>query len=88
MPKITAQTGIFVKYFIYIYCKFLINYYYFVFFLFSISPVPDYDKQHSRVAGGMRPAISLAQLCEMDPEETPSSRGLIAQWENLIQQNA
>lgn len=53
----------------------------------SISPIPDYDKQQQR-GGGMRPAVSLAQLCEMDPEETPSSKGLIAQWENLIQQNA
>nr|XP_013101265.1 unnamed protein product [Stomoxys calcitrans] len=44
-------------------------------------------EQHTRSAG-MRPALSLAQLCDVDPEEAPSSRGLIAQWENLIQQNA
>lgn len=50
--------------------------------------MPDYDKQQTRSTGGMRPAISLAQLCDLDPEEAPSSRGLIAQWENLIQQNA
>ncbi|XP_061393426.1 probable basic-leucine zipper transcription factor H [Musca vetustissima] len=54
----------------------------------SLSPIPDYDKQQQQQRGGMRPAVSLAQLCEMDPEETPSSKGLIAQWENLIQQNA
>uniref|UniRef100_T1PFI5 Uncharacterized protein n=1 Tax=Musca domestica TaxID=7370 RepID=T1PFI5_MUSDO len=55
----------------------------------SISPIPDFNKQQKfSGAGGMRPAVSLAQLCEMDPEETPSSKGLIAQWENLIQQNA
>ncbi|XP_037809251.1 uncharacterized protein LOC119602004 isoform X2 [Lucilia sericata] len=62
----------------------------------SVSPMPDFDKQQSRAAaagsgsggGGMRPAVSLAQLCDLTPEEAPSSRGLIAQWENLIQQNA
>lgn len=36
--------------------------------------------------GGMRPAMSLAQLCDLDPEEAPSSHKLIAQWESLIQQ--
>uniref|UniRef100_A0A1L8EG03 Uncharacterized protein n=1 Tax=Haematobia irritans TaxID=7368 RepID=A0A1L8EG03_HAEIR len=46
------------------------------------------SEQHTRNGGGMRPAVSLAQLCDVDPEEAPSSRGLIAQWENLIQQNA
>ncbi|KAM7349071.1 mitotic spindle positioning protein meduse [Cochliomyia hominivorax] len=59
----------------------------------SVSPMPEYDKQHQRSTagsgnGGMRPAVSLAQLCDLDPQEAPSSRGLIAQWENLIQQNA
>ncbi|XP_044316824.1 probable basic-leucine zipper transcription factor N [Drosophila rhopaloa] len=37
---------------------------------------------------GMRPAMSLAQLCDLTPEEAPSSRGLIAQWESLIKKNA
>ncbi|EDW48915.1 GM11569 [Drosophila sechellia] len=37
---------------------------------------------------GMRPAMSLAQLCDLTPEEAPSSRGLIAQWENMIKKNA
>lgn len=57
----------------------------------SVSPMPDFDKQQARSAGasgGLRPAVSLAQLCDLTPEEAPSSRGLIAQWENLIQQNA
>uniref|UniRef100_A0A182RXS9 A-kinase anchor protein 2 C-terminal domain-containing protein n=1 Tax=Anopheles funestus TaxID=62324 RepID=A0A182RXS9_ANOFN len=36
--------------------------------------------------GGMRPAMSLAQLCDLDPQEAPSSHKLIAQWESLIQQ--
>lgn len=59
----------------------------------SVSPMPEFDKQQRSAAGssgnnGMRPAVSLAQLCDLDPEEAPSSRGLIAQWENLIQQNA
>lgn len=33
----------------------------------------------------MRPAVSLAQLCDVDPDEAPSSHRLIAQWENIIQ---
>ncbi|XP_020805080.1 uncharacterized protein LOC110181617 [Drosophila serrata] len=33
---------------------------------------------------GMRPAMSLAQLCDMTPKEAPSSRDFIAQWESLI----
>ncbi|KAH8368423.1 hypothetical protein KR084_011392, partial [Drosophila pseudotakahashii] len=37
---------------------------------------------------GLRPAMSLAQLCDLTPEEAPSSRGLIAQWESLIKKNA
>jgi len=32
--------------------------------------------------------MSLAQLCDLTPEEAPSSRGLIAQWESLIKKNA
>ncbi|SPP78880.1 ras guanine nucleotide exchange factor Y [Drosophila guanche] len=38
--------------------------------------------------GGMRPAMSLAQLCDLTPEEAPSSHRLIAQWESLIKKNA
>lgn len=37
---------------------------------------------------GMRPAVSLAQLCDLTPEEAPSSHRLIAQWESLIKKNA
>uniref|UniRef100_A0A182N2P0 A-kinase anchor protein 2 C-terminal domain-containing protein n=1 Tax=Anopheles dirus TaxID=7168 RepID=A0A182N2P0_9DIPT len=40
----------------------------------------------SGCGGGMRPAMSLAQLCDLDPQEAPSSHKLIAQWESLIQQ--
>jgi len=36
----------------------------------------------------LKPAVSLAQLCDLDPQEAPSSHRLIAQWESLIQQNA
>ncbi|XP_055592764.1 uncharacterized protein LOC129744315 [Uranotaenia lowii] len=48
------------------------------------TPSPQFDNR-SRI-GGMRPAMSLAQLCDLDPEEAPSSHKLIAQWENIIQQ--
>ncbi|XP_064540637.1 rho GTPase-activating protein gacU isoform X2 [Drosophila montana] len=37
---------------------------------------------------GMRPAMSLAELCDLTPEEAPSSHRLIAQWESLIKKNA
>lgn len=52
--------------------------------------MPDFEKSSGgiRMQEGLRPALSLAQLCDLPPEETPSSRGLIAQWENLIQQNS
>uniref|UniRef100_A0A182FV57 A-kinase anchor protein 2 C-terminal domain-containing protein n=1 Tax=Anopheles albimanus TaxID=7167 RepID=A0A182FV57_ANOAL len=53
------------------------------------TPSPLFENR-SRTAngcgGGMRPAMSLAQLCDLDPEEAPSSHKLIAQWESLIQQ--
>lgn len=54
------------------------------------TPSPEFDgKQHYNRSVGMRPAMSLAQLCELDPQETPSSsHQLIAKWESLIQQNA
>ncbi|XP_037935152.1 uncharacterized protein LOC119669365 isoform X2 [Teleopsis dalmanni] len=55
----------------------------------STTPSPDFDtKLHFSRGSGMRPAMSLAQLCDLTPEEAPSSHRLIAQWENLIQQNA
>lgn len=42
----------------------------------------------SSFGSGMRPAMSLAQLCDLTPEEAPSSHRLIAQWESLIKKNA
>lgn len=56
------------------------------------TPSPQFDNRPGRggngcgVGGGMRPAMSLAQLCDLDPEEAPSSHKLIAKWEHLIQQ--
>lgn len=53
------------------------------------TPSPQFDNRLGRNGnggGGMRPAMSLAQLCDLDPEEAPSSHKLIAKWENLIQQ--
>jgi hypothetical protein len=36
----------------------------------------------------MRPAVSLAQLCDLDDEnEAPSSHKLIERWESIIQEN-
>ncbi|ALC49202.1 CG2556 [Drosophila busckii] len=43
---------------------------------------------NSGSSSGMRPAMSLAQLCDLTPEEAPSSHRLIAQWESLIKKNA
>ncbi|XP_055619678.1 uncharacterized protein LOC129764528 [Toxorhynchites rutilus septentrionalis] len=48
------------------------------------TPSPQMESRHR--SGGLRPAVSLAQLCDVDPEEAPSSHKLIAKWENLIQQ--
>ncbi|KAH8265147.1 hypothetical protein KR044_002097, partial [Drosophila immigrans] len=39
-------------------------------------------------SSGLRPAMSLAELCDLTPEEAPSSHRLIAQWESLIKKNA
>jgi hypothetical protein len=50
----------------------------------SDSPSPQFNRHGG--SGGMRPAVSLAQLCNVEPEEAPSSHRLIAQWENIIQQ--
>lgn len=49
------------------------------------SPSPLYHREMSR--NGLKPAVSLAQLCDVDPDEAPSSHRLIAQWESIIQQN-
>lgn len=38
--------------------------------------------------GFMRPAVSLAQLCDLDESETPcDSKRLIERWESIIQEN-
>ncbi|XP_061512087.1 uncharacterized protein LOC4577649 [Anopheles gambiae] len=54
------------------------------------TPSPLFENRSTRMGtgcgGGMRPAMSLAQLCDLDPQEAPSSHKLIAQWESLIQQ--
>lgn len=52
--------------------------------IFSNSPSPQFNRHGG--SGGMRPAVSLAQLCNVEPDEAPSSHRLIAQWENIIQQ--
>ncbi|GAB0086947.1 uncharacterized protein DMENIID0001_011780 [Sergentomyia squamirostris] len=45
------------------------------------TPSPKLDiHSHSK----LRPAISLAQLCDVDPTEAPSAPCLIAQWEDFI----
>ncbi|XP_055312769.1 uncharacterized protein LOC129574595 [Sitodiplosis mosellana] len=50
------------------------------------SPSPlYYQREMSRSV--LKPAVSLAQLCDVDPSETPSSHRLIAQWESIIQKN-
>lgn len=55
--------------------------------IFSDSPSPQFNRHGGGGGGGgMRPALSLAQLCNVEPDEAPSSHRLIAQWENLIQQ--
>ncbi len=51
---------------------------------FSDSPSPQFNRHGG--GGGMRPALSLAQLCNVEPDEAHSSHRLIAQWENIIQQ--
>lgn len=54
----------------------------------SDSPSPQFNRHGGGggVGGIMRPALSLAQLCNVEPDEAPSSHRLIAQWENIIQQ--
>ncbi|XP_067635373.1 uncharacterized protein mdu isoform X2 [Eurosta solidaginis] len=51
------------------------------------TPSPDFDIRKGG-CGTMRPAMSLAQLCDLPPEEAPSSHRLIEEWENRIQKNA
>lgn len=49
------------------------------------TPSPLFQREISR--SGLKPAVSLAQLCDVDPDEAPSSHRLIARWESIIQQN-
>lgn len=51
----------------------------------SLSPRDSPSPQFENRQRGMRPAMSLAQLCDLDPQEAPSSHKLIAKWETLIQ---
>ncbi|XP_012161531.1 uncharacterized protein LOC101450872 isoform X2 [Ceratitis capitata] len=51
------------------------------------TPSPDFEIRKNGF-GTMRPAMSLAQLCDLPPEEAPSSHRLIVEWENRIQMNA
>ncbi|XP_068158046.1 protein kinase 3 [Drosophila tropicalis] len=46
------------------------------------------NNSNGSISVGLRPAMSLAQLCDLTPEEAPSSHRLIAQWESLIKKNA
>lgn len=50
------------------------------------TPSPNLDQRPNGI-GGLRPAISLAKLCDLEPEEAPSSHRLIAQWDNIIQKS-
>lgn len=50
------------------------------------SPSPQFNRIDGNNTDGIKPVMSLAQLCDVDPEEAPSSHRLIAQWENIIQQ--
>ncbi|XP_055389039.1 myb-like protein I isoform X2 [Condylostylus longicornis] len=52
------------------------------------TPSPNFERSRHQ-SENLRPAVSLAQLCELNnDEEAPSSHELIAKWESLIQQNS
>jgi len=54
----------------------------------SLSPTPETQRPVPQPRNGfMRPAVSLAQLCDLDESETPSSHKLIERWESIIQEN-
>lgn len=55
-------------------------------FITSISPETQRPIPPPRGAF-IRPAVSLAQLCDLDESETPSSHKLIERWESIIQEN-
>lgn len=50
------------------------------------SPSPQFNRNGSDMHG-LRPVMSLAQLCDVNPEEAPSSHQLITQWEKLIKKS-
>lgn len=55
---------------------------------FCSSPETQRPVPQPRTGGGViRPAVSLAQLCDLDESETPSSHKLIERWESIIQEN-
>jgi len=54
----------------------------------SLSPSPETQRPIPPPRGTfIRPAVSLAQLCDLDESETPSSHKLIERWESIIQEN-
>ncbi|CRK88061.1 CLUMA_CG001846, isoform A [Clunio marinus] len=54
----------------------------------SLSPSPETQRPVPQPRTGViRPAVSLAQLCDLDESETPSSHKLIERWESIIQEN-
>lgn len=62
----------------------------------SPSPTSDAHRYHHRApvphprgnfSATIRPAISLAALCDLDESEAPSSHKLIERWESIIQEN-
>jgi hypothetical protein len=58
-------------------------------FLSSTSARPIPTPRNGNSNGGIiRPAVSLAALCDFEPDsETPSSHKLIERWESIIQEN-
>lgn len=55
------------------------------------SPSPTSDTNRAPIpqprGNFIRPAVSLAALCDLDESETPSSHKLIERWESIIQEN-
>ncbi|KAL5278558.1 hypothetical protein ACFFRR_003289 [Megaselia abdita] len=48
----------------------------------------DWDEERNYPLNGLRPALSLAQLCDIDPDDSVSPQSIIAKFERLIQDNA
>jgi len=54
----------------------------------SLSPTPEMQRPVPQPRNGfIRPAVSLAQLCDLDESDAPSSHKLIERWESIIQEN-